>query len=282
MSDNFHSTPVPDLYAHAEGHSTKKTKHPFRKLALLSILGGIFIAFGGAFATLIGAGVSTLPIGITKTLMGIAFSLGLILVLVGGAELFTGSTIISIGWFKKTVSQLEFVKNLAIVYIGNFIGSIFIAALIFLGREYSMNSGAFGVAAFSIANAKMGHGFGEALVLGVLANMLVCLGIWLNYSARNTTDKIMAIVFPVTAFVAMGFEHSVANMYLIPIALFIKKFDPEFVISKHIADSSLTWSNFFVHNLVPVTIGNVIGGVLIWWFVWMIYGGKKEEKEISS
>jgi formate/nitrite transporter len=276
MSDNFHSTPVPDLYAHAEGHANKKTKHPLGNLILLSIFGGIFIALGGAFATLISAGAATLPVGIVKTLMGIAFSLGLILILVGGAELFTGSTIIVIGWLQKKVSCLAFLKNLIVVYLGNFIGSLFIAGLIFLGREYSMNNGAFGVAAFSIANAKMGHGFVEALVLGILANMLVCLGIWLNYSARNTTDKIMAIVFPVTAFVAMGFEHSVANMYLIPIALFIKKFDPEFVLSKHIADSSLTWSNFFVHNLIPVTIGNVIGGILIWWFVWMIYGKKDE------
>ncbi|MEI7792613.1 MAG: formate/nitrite transporter family protein [Candidatus Berkelbacteria bacterium] len=278
MSDNFHSTPVPDLYAHAEGHATKKTGHPLLTLILLSVLGGIFIAFGGAFATLIGAGTSTIPVGIVKTLMGIAFSLGLILVLVGGAELFTGSTIIVIGWLQKKVSCLAFLKNLVIVYLGNFVGSLFIAGLIFLGREYSMNNGTFGIAAFSIANAKMSHGFSEAIVLGILANMLVCLGIWLNYSARNTTDKIMAILFPVTAFVAMGFEHSIANMYLIPIALFIKKFDPEFVITKHITDSSLTWSNFFVHNLIPVTIGNVIGGILIWWFVWMIYGRKKEDK----
>lgn len=279
MSDNFHSTPVPDLYAHAEGHANKKTKHTLGNLILLSILGGIFIAFGGAFATLISAGASTIPVGIVKTLMGVAFSLGLILVLVGGAELFTGSTIVVIGWLQKKVSRLAFLKNLVIVYLGNFIGSLFIAGLIFLGREYSMNNGAFGVAAFSIANAKMSHGFGEALVLGILANMLVCLGIWLNYSARNTTDKIMAILFPVTAFVAMGFEHSIANMYLIPIALFIKKFDPEFVLSKHIADSSLTWPNFIVHNLIPVTIGNVIGGILIWWFVWMIYDSKTEKNK---
>lgn len=278
MSDNFHSTPVPDLYAHAEGHATKKTGHPLLTLILLSVLGGIFIAFGGAFATLIGSGASTLPVGIIKTLMGIAFSLGLILVLVGGAELFTGSTIVVIGWLQKKVPCLAFLKNLFVVYLGNFFGSLFVAGLIFLGREYAMNSGAFGIAAFSIANAKMSHGFAEAIVLGILANMLVCLGIWLNYSARNTTDKIMAILFPVTAFVAMGFEHSIANMYLIPVALFIKKFDPEFLISKHIADSSLTWSNFFVHNLIPVTIGNVIGGILIWWFVWMIYGRKKETK----
>ncbi|MEI6498941.1 MAG: formate/nitrite transporter family protein [bacterium] len=276
MADNFHSTPVPDLYAHAEGHANKKVTHTFTNLLLLSILAGIFISFGGAFATLIAAGASNLPIGIVKTLMGIAFSLGLILVLVGGAELFTGSTIVSIGCFTKKVSIPAFIKNLFIVYIGNFIGSIFVAIMIYLSREYLMNGGAFGVTAFSIANTKMSHDFTEAIVLGVLANMLVCLAIWLSYSARNTTDKILALLFPVTAFVAMGFEHSVANMYLITIALFIKKFDGGFLIAKHIESASLTWSNFFIHNLLPVTIGNIIGGIVIWWFVWMIYGRKSD------
>ena len=281
MSDNFHSTPVPDLYAHAEGHSNKKVKKSFQKLLLLSILAGIFISFGGAFATLIAAGASAWPIGIVKTLMGVAFSLGLILVLVGGAELFTGSTIISIGVFQRRVSIWQFIKNLAIVYTGNFIGSLFVAAMMYWGREYAMNSGAYGITAFSIANAKMSHTFTEGFVLGILANMLVCLAIWLSYSARNSTDKVFAILFPVTAFVAMGFEHSIANMYLLPIALFIKKFDVQFLISRHIESTSLTWSNFLSHNLLPVTIGNLIGGILIWWFVWAIYG-KKEESEESN
>ena len=281
MSDNFHSTPVPDLYAHAEGHSNKKINKSFKKLLLLSILAGIFISFGGAFATLIAAGASSWPIGIVRTLMGVAFSLGLVLVLVGGAELFTGSTIISIGLFQRKVSIWAFVKNLAIVYVGNFIGSLFVAAMMFWAKDYALNNGAYGVAAFSIANAKMSHTFAEGIVLGILANMLVCLAIWLSYSARNSTDKVFAILFPVTAFVALGYEHSIANMYLIPIVLFVKKFDPSFLINYHIESSAITWSSFSSHNLLPVTIGNIIGGVLIWWFVWIIYG-KKEAAEESN
>ncbi len=276
MSDNFHSIPVPDLYAHAEGHVAKKTNLSFKKLLILSILAGIFISFGGAFATLIATGGGAMPLGIVKILMGIAFSLGLVLVLVGGAELFTGSTILSIGLFNKSISWVTFLKNLTTVYLGNFIGSIFIALLFFFSREYTFGNGAFGQMMFSVANSKMHHTFSEAVILGILCNMLVCLAIWLSYSARNTTDKVLAILFPVTAFIAMGFEHSVANMYLVPVALFIKKFDVGFLLQYNIESESLLWSNFICHNLIPVTIGNLIGGAIIWWFVWAIYNKKDQ------
>ncbi|HUM28201.1 MAG TPA: formate/nitrite transporter family protein, partial [Anaerolineales bacterium] len=163
----------------------------------------------------------------------------------------------------------------AIVYTGNFIASIATAALMFFTKQYTFGSNAVGVAALRIAVAKCDLGFVQAVALGILCNALVCLAVWLTYSARTTIDKILAIVFPITAFVAAGFEHSIANMYFIPIALFIKDFDPQFVAA--VGDKVpnlelLTWQAFFIKNLIPVTIGNVIGGaVLVAAVYWVVF-----------
>lgn len=136
--------------------------------------------------------------------------------------------------------------------------------------------GSVGVAALNIAVGKINLGFVQALVLGVLCNGLVCLAIWLTFSARSVADKILAILFPITAFVAAGFEHSVANMYFIPYALLIKVFDPDFVVARQVDLSSLTWGSFFLKNLLPVTVGNIFGGaVLVAALYWIIYLKKK-------
>jgi formate/nitrite transporter len=205
-----------------------------------------------------------LPYGVARVLGGFAFSLGLILVVVAGAELFTGNNLIVMAWASRRVSTARLLRNWAIVYAGNFVGSIATAGLLFAGKQYEFGKGAVGVQALTIASSKTGLGWFQALALGALCNALVCLAVWLCYSARSTADKVLAIVPPIAAFVASGFEHSVANMYFIPYGLFVETNDAFVAGASGVPDlSGLTWGRFLVHNLVPVTLGNIVGGGLM-------------------
>jgi len=154
------------------------------------------------------------------------FCLGLILVIVGGAELFTGNNLIVMAWASGKVSTRALLRNWIIVYVGNFVGSLGTALMVFFSQQYTFGGGLIGKTALSIATGKVGLSFMQAIALGILCNALVCLAVWLTFSARSTVDKITAIIFPITAFVAAGFEHSIANMYFIPIGLLIKALDP--------------------------------------------------------
>ena len=165
----------------------------------------------------------------SRLLSGLVFSVGLILVLVGGAELFTGNNLIVMAWASGKVSIWQLLRNWVIVYVGNFVGAISTAVLMFMTRQYTFGSNAVGITALKTAVAKSDLTFLQAIALGILCNALVCMAVWLTYSARSTVDKILAIIFPITAFVAAGFEHSIANMYFIPIGLLIKGFDPAFI-----------------------------------------------------
>jgi formate/nitrite transporter len=246
---------------------------------VLAVLAGAFIALGAVFATTTTAGGSDLPYGVSRLLAGVTFSLGLILVVVAGAELFTGNNLIVMAWASRRVSTAQLLRNWVIVYAGNFVGALSTAGLLYLGKQYEFGKGAVGAQALTIASSKTGLGFVQALVLGAFCNALVCLAVWLCYSARTTADRILAIVPPIAAFVAAGFEHSVANMYFIPFGLFVKH-NESFVGSiAGLPDvSHLTWSRFLVHNLVPVTIGNVVGGGLmvgaLYWFVFLRPGAR--------
>jgi len=269
-----------DMAIKAEGVGVAKAGLGSDKLIGLGILAGGFIGLGAVFATTIAAGSSALPYGVARLLPGLVFSLGLILVVVGGAELFTGNTLIIMAWASKRISTGKLLRNWLYVYLSNFAGSVGLAVLIFLSGQYKFGGGAIGLTALNIAAGKMNFTFVEAVALGTLCNMLVCLAIWLSFSARSTTDRILAVLFPITAFVAAGFEHSVANMYFIPVGIFIKNFaSPEFwsTISKTAADyANLTWGNFLVNNLLPVTIGNILGGaVLVGVMYWLIYLRKR-------
>jgi formate/nitrite transporter len=244
----------------------------------LAVLAGAFIALGALFSTTVVAGTSgAVPYGIVRLLAGLVFSLGLILVIVGGAELFTGNNLIVMAWANRKVSSGKLLGNWAVVYAGNFVGAFATAGLVFLSGQYTLGNGSVGAAALAIANTKVGFGFGQAVVLGILCNGLVCLAVWLSYSGRSTADKILAIVGPITAFVAAGFEHSIANMYFIPIALFIKAAAPDSfwsAIGKTASDyPDLTWDRFLVGNLLPVTLGNIVGGAVlvgaVYWFVYL-------------
>jgi formate transporter len=245
----------------------------------LAILAGAFIACGAIFATLATTGLAAagMGYGLVKLIGGLVFCLGLIAVVVAGAELFTGNNLIVMAFASGRISLAQLLRNWGIVYAGNFVGSILTAFVMLLTKQYTASSGALGANALGIANTKCGLEFIQAVALGIMCNALVCLAVWLCSSARSTTDKILAIIFPIAAFVAAGFEHSVANMYFIPMGLLIKDFagaDFWTAIGKTAADyGNLTWGAFFIKNLLPVTIGNIIGGVgfvgLVYWFIYL-------------
>lgn len=256
----------------AEAAGVRKAALSFLPLFALAVLAGAFVGLGAMFATTTVAASATLPYGVARLLFGLVFCLGLILVVIGGAELFTGNNLIVMAWASHKISPRALLRNWLIVYVGNFVGALGTAGLVFLGRQYAAGAGSVGAAALTIAIGKVNLGFVQALVLGMLCNALVCLAIWLTYSARSVADKILAIIFPISAFAAAGFEHSIANMYFIAYALLIKTFDPAFAVAKKIDLSSLTWGSFLMKNLLPVTIGNIFGGaVLVAAMYWFIY-----------
>jgi formate/nitrite transporter len=215
--------------------------------------------------------------GMTRFWGGFVFSLGLILVIVGSAELFTGNNLIVMAWASGKVNTLQILRNWLLVFSGNMFGAISIAGLMFASGQYLFGGGAVGANALAIAKVKCELGFMQAIVLGILCNVLVCLAVWLCFSAQTVTGKILSIIFPISAFVAAGFEHSVANMYYIPIGILLKNYaNPAFWgLINSSADNfqSVTWQNFIVNNLLPVTIGNIIGGAvlvgLVYWFVFL-------------
>jgi formate/nitrite transporter len=285
----FETIMPPAMAARAEEIGVRKALSDPTAVFVLSVLGGAFISFGAIFATTVGAGgvaiasadgatalSAALPYGIVRLLSGVVFSLGLMLIVVAGAELFTGNNLIVMAWASGKVKTVRLLSNWAIVFSGNFCGAFLTAALMFFTTQYTFGGGAVGLAALSTANAKSSLAFLPALALGIMCNALVCLAIWMSYSARTTIDRIATVVPPVAAFVAAGFEHSIANIYFIPAGLFIKAGAGEVFwtsIGKTATDfPELTWQNFLA-NLVPVTIGNAVGGSLmvglVYWFVYL-------------
>ncbi len=267
---------LPPAYVARKAEAVGVTKAGMAALDVfvLSVLAGSFIALGAIFATTVASDGAALPFGVVRLLAGIAFSLGLILVVVAGAELFTGNNLIVMAWASRRVSSYRLVVNWTVVWIGNFIGAFATALLVYVSKQYTFGDGAIGETALSIAAAKTDLGFVQAVALGALCNALVCLAIWLTYGAHSTADKVLAVIPPIAAFVAAGFEHSVANMYFISIGLLIET-DDVFVAGLDSPPdlSGLTWANFFAGNLLPVTIGNILGGALmvgvVYWFVYL-------------
>ena len=278
-----------EMAARVEFLGVRKVEMPFLKMFMLSVLAGAFISLGAIFATTVGAGslpvtgadgtvpfTVGMPFGVSRLLSGLVFCLGLILVVVGGAELFTGNNLIVMAWASGKVKGRALLRNWVIVYAGNFVGAMGTAILMFFTQQYTFGSNSIGIAALRIGVAKCDLAFLQAVALGTLCNALVCMAVWLTFSARSTMDKIAAIIFPITAFVAAGFEHSIANMYFIPYALLIKMFDPDFVavVADKVADlDKLTWQAFFLDNLLPVTIGNILGGAVfvaaVYWAIFL-------------
>ncbi|MDO8875389.1 MAG: formate/nitrite transporter family protein [Pseudolabrys sp.] len=261
----------------AETVGVTKARMDIVSLMTLSVLAGAFIALGAMFATTVLAGADgVLPFGVSRLLAGIVFSLGLVLVVLGGAELFTGNNLMVMAWAAGKLPLRAMLRAWLIVYVGNFIGAAATALLVFLSGQYAGGGGAVTAVVLQIALGKVTTPIEQAFFLGILCNVLVCLAVWLTLGARTTTDKVIAIVFPVSAFVAAGFEHSVANMYFVPLGLFVKAFAPAALwaqLGSSAADyAALTWPVFFL-SLVPVTIGNIIGGGVmvggVYWFVYL-------------
>ncbi|MEO0477951.1 MAG: formate/nitrite transporter family protein [Planctomycetota bacterium] len=283
-TSNLDALIPPEMAKKAEAVGEAKAKMPVRQMFVLSVLAGAFIALGAMFSTTATTGLSSiLPYGLTRVVAGLTFSLGLVLVVVAGAELFTGNNLVVMAWASGRVKTYELLGGWALVYIGNFLGAVATAWLVFQSRLHESAGGDVGDLAVAIAAQKCELGFWTAFVRGVLCNGLVCLAVWLSFSARTTTDRILAIVGPVTAFVACGFEHSVANMYFIPHGIWVDQV-PEassatafFTRPERVSGPS--WSGF-LDNLFPVTLGNMVGGGglvgMIYWWVYRV-GAKPDQ-----
>jgi formate/nitrite transporter len=261
------------MAARAAAAGAAKARLDAVSLFTLAVLAGAFIALGSQLATLVSVAPG-LPFGVARLLTGLAFSLGLILVVVAGAELFTGNTLIVIARLTGAVTTRDLLRNWALTYAGNFFGALATVALVALSGQWALADGQVGAAALRLAHAKLSLDPFEAVARGILGNALVCLAVWLCFSARSTADKILCIVPPVTAFVAAGFEHSIANMYFVPLALLLRD-DPSMLAATAVGPEvigALGWGRFLLGNLLPVTIGNVIGGaVMVGAIYWLVY-----------
>lgn len=261
----------------------KKANLKWWKQLLLGILAGVFIALAGNASSVAGYGVAS--VGTGKMVSGALFGTGLIMVLLAGAELFTGNCMISMAVLEKKVKVSAMIRNLIIVYIGNMIGGVGYSFLMSLTTQMNMDGGKLGAYAINAAAGKCTIDFLPAFIMGIFCNVLVCIAVWVSYASKDVVGKIVAMFFPIWIFVVSGYEHCVANMYFIPMGIFASK-------NSSYADSAMkiygltenqinaiSWKNFFVTNLIPVTIGNIVGGVvfvvLIYWLVYL----KKSNKE---
>jgi formate transporter len=254
----------------AEASAIRKANRDFISAFFLAVQAGSFIAFGAALYTSV-IHDSALGAGLTKLVGGMTFSLGLVLVIIAGADLFTGDTLMVMGCLTGKIKIRQMLRSWLFVFFGNLTGALAVVAMVHCSGHWQGNGGAIGAKALAIANAKVNLPFTQAFCSGMLCNILVCLAIWLCYSSRSVSDKILSILFPITAFVAMGFEHSIANMYFIPAGLVLKH-NPEIVELLQGTDLSNLTLRGFAGNLLPVTLGNMIGGaIFVGTIYWILY-----------
>ena len=266
----------PEMALACESAGAAKAGRDAITLVILGLLAGAFIALGAIFMTIVLTGAGELPWGVARLLAGVVFSLGLILVIVCGAELFTGDALMVVAWASRRITAASLARAWLLVYIGNIVGALGTVALVFLSGQHGFATGAVGQTALAVASAKATLPTIELFFLALLCNVLVCLAVWMSFSARSATDRVLVIVPPITAFVAAGFEHSIANMYLLPYGLAIKAWaGAEFwagIGQSAAAYPGLT-AGAVLHNIVVATIGNVVGGSLmvgaVYWFVYL-------------
>lgn len=268
-------TPAQMARAAEDAAYAKATGRPLKSF-LLGLTAGGYIALGFVFFVTSQVGAVDLPWGVAKVLGGVVFATGLVLVVLTGAELFTSSTLTLTARASGRITWGQLLKNWGVVYVANFIGALTIVVLVFFGGTWRSADGGWGGVVLNTSLGKVSHSFLEAFVLGILCNLMVCLAIWAAYSGRTTTDKTVAATMPIALFVASGFEHSVANMFMIPLGLLIKQTAGEgFWADSGLAQgdfADLTWGAFFVDNLLPVTLGNIVGGgVMIGILYWTIF-----------
>ena len=245
----------------------KKANLPFLASLMLAVIAGGGIGLGALYYTVV-VSDAALSFAAARVMGGVVFSLGLIIVLVGGAELFTGNNLIVMAWASGNVSAKEMLRNWVVVYFGNLIGALGLVILVFFSHHLDMNGGRVGLSILNTAVAKIQPDAVTLFFKGVLCNLLVCLAVWLAYAGRTVTDKIVAAILPVSAFIAAGFEHCVANMYFLPLAWLMTRtgnVPADF-------DASVITMTGIIHNLVPVTLGNIVGGAgLVGAMYWTIY-----------
>lgn len=252
----------------------KVNKHPSSTI-LSAIIAGVFISIAFVFYITVTTGTATVAFGLAKLVGGICFSLGLMLVVCCGSDLFTSTVLTILPKMTHKISWTKMIRNWIFVYIGNFIGAILFVTIIWFSGQYMVANGLWGLNVLQTANHKLHHTFIEAVCLGLLANLMVCLAAWMSYAGRSLLDKMLIMVLPVAMFVASGFEHSIANMFMIPMGIVIKNFaSPEFWTAVGVsADTfnSLTVEHFVLNNLIPVTIGNILGGLAVALPYWALY-----------
>lgn len=269
------------ILAKASNVYEKKAGQNIKKTLLVSFIAGIFIALGAVASTLASFNLLANPkaLGLGKLIQGLTFTPGLIFVLLAGGELFTGNNLMAISYFDKKISLGALLKSWIIVYLGNFIGSIFVAFLIYKSGQWKMADNLLAARVILIANSKVNLTFAEGLILGIFCNFLVCLGVWMAFGAKDYVGKVVSAIFPVVAFVVSGFEHSVANMYYIPAGIFAKSV-PSFVEKTGLSSealANLNFTNMVSKNLIPVTLGNIIGGAILVGLLYFIAYKNKEK-----
>lgn len=260
-----------EVAARVEKIGVTKANMPLYRMAALSVLAGAFIALGGLFFITVTTDVKA-GYGVTQLLGGVVFSLGLILVVIAGAELFTGNNLLIMATVSGKIRARLLLRNWLVVFLFNLVGAVSIAVLAYAAEHYTGNGNQVGARVLAIGLNKVSLPFGVAFTRAVLCNVLVCLAVWLTAAARTVTDKILAIIFPISGFVALGFEHSIANMFFIPYAMLLK--GEAQIIAPHLSASQLLPLNGigFWSNLIPVTLGNIVGGaVLVGLVYWISY-----------
>ncbi len=250
MNAEPHDAYAPPEIAHRVEHlGVAKARAEASTLLVLAVLAGAFISLGALLFTVVVTG-STLGVGVTRLLGGLSFCLGMILIVVGGGELFTGNNLIAMAWASGLIGTGQLVRNWLLVYAGNVAGSLGTVVLTVWSDVASLGGGAVGETAIAIARAKTGLSFGDAFARGILCNALVCLAVWMVMSGRSTTDKILATLFPITAFVTIGLEHSIANWFFLPYGLALDRQGAIPLLG-------------IASNLGAVTAGNIVGGTLL-------------------
>ena len=274
-------SPTQTVHALCEA-GCRKTLLTFGRTFILAILAGVYIGFGAQLSTTVTMDLAPkLGVGLSNLIGGAVFSVGLMLVVLCGAELFTGNNLMILAYYRGDITLRDLLKSWFAVYVGNFVGSILLVSIIFGGALYTLGGGALGLRALAIANSKVTSTFIQLLCRGIACNWLVCLAVWLASSSDDSVFKVLACLFPIMSFVASGFEHSVANMYFIPIGLLMKQI-PSLAARSGLDLTDLTWSGLVLRNLLPVTIGNIIGGAFFvattHWFTYI----RPTEKAIGS
>lgn len=265
--------PPPIVAKNSVGLAEKKASTTSPSLQLLAVLAGAYIAMGAVLSTVVTNDLATyIGDGLSRLVGGATFSLGLVLVIMGGAELFTGNNLMVTGLLEKKVTLKQVLHNWGWVYLFNFVGAILIALLFFYSGIWKANDCSIAVKAINTASAKVSLSWAEAFYRGIFCNWLVCLAVWLSLAGKDAFSKILGIMLPVTAFVAIGLEHSIANMYFIPMGILLQNQEVLQPLLASGVSSNLNWSGLFINNLIPVTLGNMVGGILfVAIFYWNAY-----------